>query len=63
MIRWVGRRTLTGGRLEIGRVWLTWRGWSTSRASFRIGSTRVFSVGPVAVFVSPRKPDGSGSGS
>lgn len=53
-MRWVGRRTLRGGRLEIGRVWLTWGGWKARlpwRVQFRIGSTRVYSVGPIAVFV------------
>ncbi|MGN6693873.1 MAG: hypothetical protein ACTHN0_06815 [Aquihabitans sp.] len=48
--RWVGKRTLTGGRLEIGRVWLTWRGWSRP-VSYWIGTTRVRTVGPLAVFV------------
>jgi len=49
-VRWIGKRTLSGGRLEVGRVWLAWRGWRRP-VSYRIGSTRVFSVGPVAVFV------------
>lgn len=49
-VRWVGKRTLGGGRLEVGRVWLAWRGWHRP-TSYRIGSTRVFTVGPVAVFV------------
>lgn len=52
-MRWVGKRTLTGGRLEIGRVWLAWRGWKRP-VTYRIGSTRVLTVGPVAVFVQPR---------
>ncbi len=49
-MKWVGERTLRGGRLEVGRVWLAWRGWRR-RTSYRIGTTRVFSVGPIAVFV------------
>jgi hypothetical protein len=49
-MRWVGRRTLTGGRLEIGRVWLTWRGWRRP-VRYSIGSTRVVTVGPLAVFI------------
>lgn len=53
MMRWVGKRTLKGGRLEVGRVWLAWRGWQRP-TSFHIGRTHVFSVGPVAVFVSPK---------
>jgi hypothetical protein len=53
-MRWVGKRTLKGGRLEIGRVWLTWGGWRVAwplRVQFRIGRARVFFVGPIAVFV------------
>lgn len=49
-MRWVGKRTLNGGRLEVGRYWFAWRGWRRP-TSYRIGSTRVFSVGPVAIFV------------
>lgn len=55
-VQWVGKRTLTGGRLEVGRVWLAWAGrsgWSTR--SFNIGRTRVFYVGPLAVFVGPKR--------
>jgi hypothetical protein len=49
-VRWIGKHTLTGGRLEIGRYWITWRGWRRP-AKFRIGSTRVVCVGPLAVFI------------
>lgn len=48
--RWVGPRHYRKGRLEIGRVWLTWRGWHRPKR-YRIGSTVVFAVGPIAVFV------------
>lgn len=51
-IHWHGPRHYRKGRLEIGRVWLAWRGWSAPTA-FNIGRTRVFSVGPIAVFVDP----------
>ena len=53
-MRWVGKRTLTGGRLEVGRFWFAWRGWKRP-TRYKIGSTTVFSVGPVAVFA--RKDD------
>lgn len=53
-IRWVGKRTLTGGRLEVGRVWLAWRGWKPP-VKFRIGSTVIFSVGPIAVFINRKE--------
>lgn len=52
-IRWNGPRHYRKGRLEIGRVWVTWRGWHMP-VSYMIGSTRTFSVGPLAVFVHPR---------
>lgn len=59
--RWVGKRTVRGGRLEVGRFWFAWRGWQWP-VRFRIGETRIFSVGPVAVFV--HRPDsGGGDGS
>lgn len=53
-MKWVGRRALAGGRLEVGRFWFAWRGWKAP-TKFRIGSTLVFSVGPVAVFVCPKE--------
>ena len=52
-MRWVGKRTLTGGRLEVGRLWFAWRGWQRP-TSYRIGDTRVVAVGPVAVFIGPQ---------
>lgn len=50
-MRWVGKRTLSGGRLEIGRIWLTWRGWRLSTKTYRIGCVRVVSAGPLAIFI------------
>lgn len=56
-MRWVGKKTLTGGRLEIGRVLIAWRGWAPSfqrlygKRSLGIGPTRLYGVGPFAVFV------------
>lgn len=49
-MKWIGKRTLKGGRLEVGRYWFAWRGWSRP-TRYSIGSTRVLTVGPIAVFV------------
>ena len=48
-MRWVGKKTYKGGRLEIGHFWLTWSGWRYHQP-YNIGSTRVYSVGPLSVF-------------
>lgn len=49
-MRWIGKPTLKGGRLEIGRVWFAWRGWLPPIRDW-IGTTHVFTIGPIAVFV------------
>lgn len=48
-LRWVGPLHYRKGRLEVGRFWITWRGWKKP-TSYNIGRTRVTSFGPLAIF-------------
>ena len=55
-MKWVGKRTLKGGRLEIGRFWFVWRGWQRP-IKYRIGDTTVVAIGPLAVFIGSKSTD------
>lgn len=53
-VRWVGKKTLSGGRLEVGRFWFTYCGFGRPKA-YNIGKTRVYKIPPVTVFIGEKE--------